>query len=71
MQNIWGIVVGVVVALTALDRVLLGVHHPSDVVAGILFGAALASSFVAAVASRCRGVDVHRGVAHALPRAAT
>lgn len=38
---------GVVVVLTAADRVLLGVHHPSDVVAGILLGLAIAgASFV-------------------------
>ncbi|WP_196250861.1 phosphatase PAP2 family protein [Cellulomonas sp. JZ18] len=28
--------------MTAADRVLLGVHHPSDVVAGLLLGAAVA-----------------------------
>jgi membrane-associated phospholipid phosphatase len=33
--------------LTALDRVFLGVHYPSDVVAGVLFGVAVVSaSFV-------------------------
>lgn len=32
----------VVVVLTGLNRVLLGVHHPSDVVAGTLLGAAVA-----------------------------
>jgi membrane-associated phospholipid phosphatase len=35
---------GVVVVLTALDRVLLGVHHPSDVVAGVLVGGAVAGA---------------------------
>jgi undecaprenyl-diphosphatase len=40
--------VGIVVVLTALDRVLLGVHHPSDVVAGVLVGGAVAgASYVA------------------------
>jgi undecaprenyl-diphosphatase len=32
---------GALVVLTALDRVLLGVHHPSDVVAGVLVGTAM------------------------------
>lgn len=36
-----GLAAGVVV-LTALDRVFLGVHFPSDVVAGILLGSGLA-----------------------------
>lgn len=36
--------VGGVVVLTALDRVFLGVHHPSDVVAGILLGGAVAGA---------------------------
>lgn len=31
----------VVAGLTAADRVLLGVHHPSDVVAGLVLGAAV------------------------------
>jgi membrane-associated phospholipid phosphatase len=35
------VVGGTVTVLTAADRVLLGVHHPSDVVAGILLGTAM------------------------------
>jgi undecaprenyl-diphosphatase len=38
------VAVGVVVVLTALDRVFLGVHHPSDVVAGVLVGGAVAGA---------------------------
>lgn len=34
----------VYVAVTGLDRVFLGVHFPSDVVAGILFGVGLATA---------------------------
>ncbi|GIG28554.1 phosphatase PAP2 family protein [Cellulomonas marina] len=34
------VVGGLVVALTAADRVLLGVHYPSDVAAGLLVGTA-------------------------------
>lgn len=34
--------VGVAVAATAVDRVMLGVHFPSDVTAGVLFGVAMA-----------------------------
>lgn len=37
-------VVALVVALTALDRVYLGVHYPSDTVAGILVGSGLVLS---------------------------
>ncbi|MCM0638412.1 phosphatase PAP2 family protein [Cellulomonas wangsupingiae] len=38
---------GVLVLATAADRVLLGVHHPTDVVAGIVLGTAIAAaSFV-------------------------
>lgn len=33
---------GVVMVVTALDRVFLGVHYPSDVTAGIIFGVGLA-----------------------------
>ena len=41
------VVAAVLVVLTALDRVFLGVHYPSDVVAGVLFGAAVTfASFV-------------------------
>jgi len=32
------------VVLTALDRVFLGVHYPSDVLAGVLFGVGLATA---------------------------
>lgn len=38
------LVAGSVVVLTAADRVLLGVHHPSDVVAGVLLGTAVAGA---------------------------
>ncbi|ADG75054.1 phosphoesterase PA-phosphatase related protein [Cellulomonas flavigena DSM 20109] len=37
-------VAGLLVALTVADRVLLGVHYPSDVVAGVLFGTAVAGA---------------------------
>ena len=36
------VVAGVVMVVTALDRVFLGVHYPSDVTAGIIFGVGLA-----------------------------
>jgi len=38
------VVAGVLVILTGLDRVLLGVHFPSDVVAGMLLGGGLAGA---------------------------
>lgn len=38
------VVGGVLVLLTGLDRVLLGVHFPSDVVAGMLLGGGLAGA---------------------------
>ncbi|GCD21015.1 hypothetical protein CTKZ_25770 [Cellulomonas algicola] len=37
-------VAGLAVVLTAADRVLLGVHFPSDVVAGVLLGVAIAGA---------------------------
>lgn len=36
------VVVAVAVVLTAADRVLIGAHYPSDTVAGVLLGAAMA-----------------------------
>ncbi|MCK6209270.1 phosphatase PAP2 family protein [Georgenia sp. EYE_87] len=36
------LVAGLLVVLTGLDRVLLGVHYPSDVVAGVVLGCAAA-----------------------------
>ena len=36
--------VGLVVLATAVDRVLLGVHYPSDVVGGMAFGVAVAGA---------------------------
>lgn len=38
------VVAGTVTVLTALDRVFLGVHYPSDVVAGMLLGTAMAGA---------------------------
>ena len=38
------VVAGAVTVITAADRVLLGVHYPSDVVAGILLGTAMAGA---------------------------
>ena len=35
---------GDILALTALDRVLLGVHYPSDTVGGVLLACALVYS---------------------------
>jgi membrane-associated phospholipid phosphatase len=49
------VAVGAVVVLTGLDRVLLGVHHPSDVAAGALLGGAVAG--VSALAAGPRPAD--------------
>ncbi|GIG23244.1 phosphatase PAP2 family protein [Cellulomonas chitinilytica] len=38
------VVAGTVTLVTAADRVLLGVHYPSDVVAGMLLGTAMAGA---------------------------
>jgi len=38
------VVAGTVTLITAADRVFLGVHYPSDVVAGILLGTAMAGA---------------------------
>jgi undecaprenyl-diphosphatase len=47
----------VLTALTALDRVMLGVHYPTDVTAGILFGAGFA---VASYLAYRHGSSRHR-----------
>ena len=47
----------VVVPLMALSRLVLGVHYPSDVVAGTLVGAAVAEAVNAAAGSRRRHPD--------------
>ncbi len=53
--------VGLVVVLTALDRVYLGVHYPSDVVAGVLFGTGVAGASYAgyrgSTSATARGPD--------------
>lgn len=52
--------VTVAVLGTALDRVLLGVHYPSDVVAGIAFGVAVAGgSFAGYVGSMPHAPHAH------------
>ena len=38
------VVAGTVTLITAADRVFLGVHYPSDVVAGMLLGTAMAGA---------------------------
>ncbi len=53
------VVAAVTVAVTALDRVLLGVHFPSDVAAGVLLGSGLALASYAGY----RGRLAHRPAA--------
>ena len=46
------------VVLTALDRVFLGVHYPSDVLAGVLFGIGLGTaSYVGYLGWNPQGLD--------------
>lgn len=47
----------VVVVLTCLDRVYLGVHYPSDVLAGVLVGSAMTTAALA-IGLRVRDGDV-------------
>ncbi|GAA2723207.1 phosphatase PAP2 family protein [Cellulomonas aerilata] len=56
------VAVGAVVALTAADRVLLGVHHPSDVVAGVLVGGAVAGASWVAFGDRAARSPAGRAV---------
>jgi membrane-associated phospholipid phosphatase len=52
-------IAAVLVALTALDRVFLGVHYPSDVVAGVLFGVAVTTASFVAYRGSTPSVRVH------------
>ena len=49
------------VLLTGVDRVMLGVHYPSDVVAGVVLGCAAAGGTkAAAMAARASSMRMER-----------
>jgi membrane-associated phospholipid phosphatase len=62
-------VAAVLVVLTALDRVFLGVHYPSDVTAGVLFGVAVVVASFRAYKGSTPNVPAGEHDGHPRPRA--
>ncbi|GAY08467.1 putative integral membrane protein [Pseudonocardia sp. N23] len=65
LQRRLGVVAAVLALLLAFSRVYVGVHYPTDVAVGLLFGAAVAAAVVlglrgpaAAVAERLRDTSL-------------